>query len=177
MARCSGYFKRQLTASNELTISPPLKITAHTFTLVVDHCYGGHLFITPFNVASLLLASELLEMNQTSTDSCAVENLRQKTDAYFARTVAVDRNYAAVVLKSCIELLPDVETKMGVLSRCIEAMKLNCDVAGDVSNLFDGVQELSGESFRLVVESLHRRLNGNHDLLYRIIDFYFKVII
>ncbi|KAK1422062.1 hypothetical protein QVD17_24927 [Tagetes erecta] len=174
LTRCCGYIKRQLTGSNELTISPPLKITADTFTLVADHCYGCHLFITPFNVASLLLASELLEMNQTTNDSCTVENLRQKTDAYFARTIAVDRNYAAVVLKSCIELLPDVETKMGVLSRCIEAMKLNCDVAGDVSNLFDGVQELSGENFRLLVESLQRRLNGNHDLLYRIIDFYFK---
>ncbi|KAI3760964.1 hypothetical protein L1987_51368 [Smallanthus sonchifolius] len=172
LARCSGYLKRQLTESVEVTISPPLKITPHTFTLAVDYCYGGHLFITPFNVASLLLAAELLEMTH---DSCNVENLRQKTETYFCRTVVVDRDYAAVVLKSCMGLLPDVETRTGLVSRCVEAMKLNCDVAGDVLNWFDGVQELSDEEFRLVVESLNRRLSGTHDLLYRIIDFYFKV--
>ncbi|KAI7736021.1 hypothetical protein M8C21_003673 [Ambrosia artemisiifolia] len=172
LVRCSGYLKRQLTESSDVTISPPLKITAHTFTLVVDHCYGGHLFITPFNVASLLLASELLEL---TCDTNGYESLRQKTDAYFCRTVAVDRNYAAVVLKSCMGLLPEVETRTGVVSRCIEAMKLNCDgVIGDDMSLFDGVQEVSSEEFRLVVECLHKRLNGSHDLLYRIIDFYFK---
>ncbi|KAL8188527.1 hypothetical protein R6Q57_029815 [Mikania cordata] len=174
LVRFSGYLKRQLTESSEVAISPPLKITPHTFTLVVDHCYGGHLFITPFNIASLLLAAELLELTH---DSNTVENLRQKTEAYFCRTVVVDRNYAAVVLKSCMGLLPEVETRTGLVSRCIEAMKLNCAGAGAgyVLSWFDGVRELSGEEFRLVVESLHRRLNGTHDLLYRIIDFYFKV--
>ncbi|KAJ0733064.1 putative BTB/POZ domain, NPH3 domain, NPH3/RPT2-like family protein [Helianthus annuus] len=170
LARCSGYLKRQLTETTNVTISPPLNITAHTFTLVVDHCYGGHLFITPFNVASLLLAAELLELTR---DSNVCVSLREKADAYLCRTVLGDRNYAAVVLKSCMGLLPDVETRMGVVSRCIEAMKLNCDVGDDMA-LFDGVQEVSGEEFRLVIECLHRRLNGSHDLLYRIIDFYFK---
>ncbi|KAK9054131.1 hypothetical protein SSX86_025208 [Deinandra increscens subsp. villosa] len=172
LTRCSGYLHQQLTASSDVTLSPPLKITPHTFTLIADYCYGGHLFITPFNVASLLLAAELLEMTR---DSDTVENLRRKTEAYFSRTVTVDRNYAAVVLKSCMGILPEVETRTGLVSRCIEVMKLNCDVAGDVLTWFDGVQELSGEEFRLVVESLNRRLNGTHDLLYRIVDFYFKV--
>lgn len=125
-------------------------------------------------MASLLLAADLLEMNDETN---VVENLRQKTELYFCRTVAVDRDYAGVVLKSCMGLLPEVETRTGVVSRCIEVMKLNCDAgAGDVLSWFDGVQELSGEEFRLLVDALHRRLNGTHDLLYRIIDFYFKVI-
>ncbi|PWA72599.1 phototropic-responsive NPH3 family protein [Artemisia annua] len=171
LTRCSRYLKRHLMESSEITISPPLKITSHTFTLVVDYCYGGHLFITPFNVASLILASELLEMTVYSDN---IENLRQKTETYFCRTAVVDRDYATVVLKSCIGLLPDVETRTGLVSRCIEALSLNRDVGDDILRLFDGVQELSGEEFRLLVGALHQRLNGSHDLLYRIIDFYFK---
>nr|XP_043618009.1 BTB/POZ domain-containing protein At3g49900 [Erigeron canadensis] len=174
LTRCSGYLKRQLTESSEITISPPLKITPHTFTLVVDYCYGGHLFITPFNVASLLLAAELLEMTRDAYHK--VENLHRKTETYLCRTVMVDQDYVAVVLKSCIGLLPDVETKTGLISRCIEALKLNRDVVGDVSSWFDGVQELSSVEFRLVVGALQQNLTGRHDLLYRIIDFYFKEV-
>nr|GEV59009.1 hypothetical protein [Tanacetum cinerariifolium] len=148
LTRCSRYLKRHLMESLEITISPPLKITSHTFTLVVDYCYGGHLFITPFNVASLILASELLEMTVYSDN---IENLRQKTETYFCRTVVVDRDYATVVLKSCIGLLPDVETRTGLVSRCIEALSLNHDVGDDVLKLFDGVQELSCEEFRLLI--------------------------
>ncbi|XP_071727823.1 BTB/POZ domain-containing protein At3g49900 [Rutidosis leptorrhynchoides] len=172
LTRCSGYLKRKLTESSQVTISPPLKITSHTFTLVMDFCYGGHLFITPFNVASLLLAAELLEMTH---DSKNVDiNLRQKTEAYLCRTVAVDHDYGAVVLKSCMGLLPDIETISGVVSRCIAAMKLNVGVVGDVSTWFDGVQDLSGQDFKLFVAALHSRLNGSHDLLYKIVDFYIK---
>lgn len=158
-----------------MSLSPALKITPHTFTLVVDYCYGGNLFLTPFNLASLLLASDLLEMTDGADN---VENLRRKTEAYFHRTVAGDRDYATVVLKSCIELLPEVETRTGLLSKCIEALRINREVGdGDVFNWFDGVQELSGEEFRLVVGALHQKVAGSHDLLYRIIDFYFKVIL
>ncbi|CAI9260715.1 unnamed protein product [Lactuca saligna] len=172
LTQCSRYLKRQLTESSEVSLSPALKITPHTFTLVVDYCYGGNLFLTPFNLASLLLASDLLEMTD---DSDNVENLRRKTEAYFHRAVAGDRDYATVVLKSCIELLPEVETRTGLLSKCIEALRINREVGdGDVFNWFDGVQELSGEEFRLVVGALHQKVAGSHDLLYRIIDFYFK---
>ncbi|KAI3669755.1 hypothetical protein L6452_41140 [Arctium lappa] len=176
LARCSRYLKRQLTESSDVIISPELKITPHIFTLVADYCYGGHLFITPFNIAPLLLASELLEMTDDDDAGDNVENLRRKTEAYFCRTVAVDCEYAAVVLKSCMALLPDVETKTGLVSRCVEVLiGVKRDVAaGDVLSWFDGVQELSGEEFCLVVGGLHRRLTGSHDLLYRIIDFYFK---
>ncbi|KVH92472.1 BTB/POZ-like protein [Cynara cardunculus var. scolymus] len=163
LARCSGYLKRQLTESSEVIISPELKITPHTFTLVADYCYGGHLFITPFNVAPLLLASELLEMTDDVDGDNNVENLRRKTESYFCRTVVVDCEYAVVVLQSCMALLPDVETRTGLVSRCIEALiSLKRDVAaGDVLTWFDGVQELSGEEFCLVVGSLHQRLTGS----------------
>ncbi|KAJ9562416.1 hypothetical protein OSB04_007576 [Centaurea solstitialis] len=174
LARCSGYLKRQLTESSEITISPPLKLTPHIFTLIADHCYGGHPFITPFNVAPLLLASELLEMTGDDVDG-GVESLRRKTEAYFCRTVAVDCEYAAAVLRSCVALLPEVETRTGVVSRCLEALSVKREVAaGDISDWFDGVQELTGEEFRLVVGGLYQRLTGGHDVLYRIIDFYFK---
>lgn len=140
----------------------------------MDYCYGGHLFITPFNVASLLLAAELLEMTY---DSDNIESLRQKTETYFCRSVVLDRDYVVVVLKSCMEYLPVVETRMGLISRCIEALSVNCDVVDDVLSWFDGVQKLSGEEFRIFVGALQRRLTGSqcHDLLYKIIDFYFKV--
>ncbi|KAI3511951.1 hypothetical protein L1887_19112 [Cichorium endivia] len=58
---------------------------------------------------------------------------------------------------------------------CVEALGLNRgDVTGDVLSLFNDVQEFSGKDFRLLVGTLHQNLTSGHDLLYRIIDFYFK---
>ena len=60
-------------------------------------------------------------------------------------------------------------------SRCIEAL---CSMSGGGNGDFswlEGVAKVRVEDLRLILESLSRRLTGSHDLLYRIIDHYFKV--
>ncbi|EOX91679.1 BTB/POZ domain - like 3 [Theobroma cacao] len=166
----STYLRRQLTEQSELTLSPPLNITAETFSLVAEFCYGTHLLVTPFNVASLLLASELLGMTETKGDGD--QNLKQITEGYFRRFVAVNGEYAAIVFRSCLALLPEAETTAFLVSRCVEVMNSSEDGDG-VDVYFDDVVSLHAEDFKIVAESMHQRFEY-HDLLYRIVDFYLE---
>ncbi|XP_059641336.1 BTB/POZ domain-containing protein At3g49900 [Cornus florida] len=171
LASWSGYLKRQLTEFSEITLSPPLNITAETFTLVADFCYGNQLVITPFNVAALRTAAELLEMTEANGEED--ENLRQKTETYFRRAVAVNREFASIVFRSCLSLLPEVETTASLVSRCIEELSLMEDTDGVISCI-DGVKTVRVEDFQIIAESMHHRLTESHDLLYVMVDLYFK---
>ncbi|KAM7516447.1 hypothetical protein LguiA_006030 [Lonicera macranthoides] len=167
----SGYLKRHLTESSEITLSPPLNITPETFSLVADFCYGTHLVVTPLNIAALRTAAEILEM--TETNGNGEENLRQKTEAYFRRAVTVNREYASTVLRSCLSSLPEAETTAFLMSRCIEALSLAGD-GDDIMNCLGDVRTVRPKDFQLIVESMHRRMTGSHDLLYKIVDLYLK---
>ncbi|OMP01813.1 hypothetical protein COLO4_11571 [Corchorus olitorius] len=144
---------------------------AETFALVADFCYGTHLLVTPFNVASLLLSAELLGMTETKGEGD--QNLKQITESYFRRFVAVNGEYAAIVFRSCLALLPEAETMACLVSRCVEVMNLTEDGDG-VDSYFDDVISLRAEDFKIVTESMHQRFEY-HDLLYRIVDFYMEV--
>ncbi|XP_073156842.1 BTB/POZ domain-containing protein At3g49900 [Henckelia pumila] len=163
----SGYLKRQLGKLTEITLNPPLNITAETFALITDFCYGSYLAITPFNVAALRTAAELLEM----TEVCGPrdENLQQKTEAYFRRAVSVNKEYASIVLRSCFPLLPEAETAAALVSRCIEALSSMGE-----EECLDDVTRLRVEDLQLILESMSRRLTESHDVLYTIIDLYIK---
>ncbi|THG06727.1 hypothetical protein TEA_029510 [Camellia sinensis var. sinensis] len=174
LAARSGYLKRQLDKLSEITLSPLLNITAETFTLVADFCYGLHVVITPFNVAALRVAAELLEM--TETKGCAAadgENLRQKTEEYFCWAVALSREYVLIVFRSCLSLLPEAETTAALASRCVEALSL-LDDGDSVMSCTEDLKRVRAEDFQIVIESMHCRLTANHDLLYRIVDLYVK---
>ncbi|CAK9144765.1 unnamed protein product [Ilex paraguariensis] len=171
LASKCGYLKRQLGQMSEITLSPPLNITAATFALVADFCYGTHLVITPFNVAALRTAAELLEM--TETNGACQENLRQKTETYFRRAVAVNREYALIVFRSCLSLLPEAEKTAFLVSRCIEALSLMDDGDG-VMTCIDDVTKVGAEDFQLIAESMSRLLTESHDLVYKIVDVYLK---
>lgn len=172
--------KRQLKeSSSELSLSPPLNITAETFSLVTEFCYGAHIVITPFNIAPLRIAAELLEM--TEANGTPDDNLKQKTETYFRRAVAVNEEYATIVLRSGLSLLPEAETTACLVSRCIEALMLMHDADGDgagtganAMSCLNDVLKLRPDDFQVLVESMNQRLT-NHDLLYRVVDFYIKV--
>ncbi|XVF15425.1 hypothetical protein REPUB_Repub09cG0152000 [Reevesia pubescens] len=166
----SIYLRRRLTEQSELTLSPALNITAETFALVADFCYRTHLLITPFNVASLLLAAELLEMTETKGDGD--QNLKQITESYFRRFVSVNSEYATIVFRSCLALLPEAETTAFLVSKCMEVMNLMEDCDG-VDGYIDDIISLRTEDFKIVVESMHQRFMY-HDLVYRIVDFYLE---
>ncbi|XP_060194138.1 BTB/POZ domain-containing protein At3g49900 [Lycium barbarum] len=168
----SGFLKRKLKGLSELTLSPPLNITAETFSLIAEYCYDSHIVITPFNVAALRTAAELLEMTEAN-NVAGGDTLAQKTETYFRRVIAVNREYASIVLRSCVSLLPECETTSCLLSRCIEALSLVDDGNGIVKCLND-VKELRPVDFQLIVKSMNRWLSGSHDQLYRIVDLYLK---
>lgn len=172
LAARSGFLKRKLKGLSELTLNPPLKITAETFSLLAEFCYDSHVVITPFNVAALRTAAELLEMTEAN-NMAGGENLAQKTEAYFRRVIAVNREYASIVLRSCVSLLPGCETTSSLLSRCIEALSLVDD--GDcIMRCLNDVKELRPVEFQLIVKSMNRWLSGSHDQLYRVVDLYLK---
>lgn len=163
----SAYLKRQLAEFPEITLSPPLNITPQTFALVTDFCYGTHVAVTPFNVAALRTAAELLGMT-------GGENLQEITEAYFRRVVAVNKECASIVLQSCFPLLPEAEAAACLVSRCIEALSVTAESDGDASCL-EGFKSVRIDDLKLILESVSQRLADCHDLLYRIIDIYLKV--
>lgn len=127
--------------------------------------------MTPFNVAALRTAAELLQMTEANGDG--EKNLRQITEAYFRRIVTVNREYALIVFRSCLILLPEAETTAFLVSKCIEALILTEESYGPVDFL-DEVVTLGPEDFKIVAESMNVRFTG-HDVIYEIVDLYIKV--
>ncbi|XP_077220342.1 phototropic-responsive NPH3 family protein [Tasmannia lanceolata] len=167
----STYLKRYLTVTPEITVILPSKITAETFATVASFCYGSDIVITPFNVASLRIAAELLDM--TEENGIGDENLQRKTETFFRQAVAVNREYAAIVLCSCLALLPEAEETAFLASRCIEALVLTEGFDGvSKDSWVDGVASLTVEEFQMIAESMKERFIRNHDVLYKIVDLY-----
>lgn len=172
LASKSPYLKRQLATASDVTVSPPLKITPKTFTLVADFCYGAPIVITPFNVAALRTAAELLEMSETENNTYE-ENLVYLTEKYFRRVVAVNRDYASVVFRSCLELLPEAETMAYLGSRCLEAWSLEDEGENGDITCFEDFKCVEIENFMVLASSLNRRFKC-HDLIYNIALLYLK---
>ncbi|CAI0430474.1 unnamed protein product [Linum tenue] len=163
----SSYFRRQLKELSRVTL--PLNITAETFTLVAEFCYGAHLAITPFNLASLRTAAELLGM--TAVDCRFHHNLAELTESYFDRVVAANRPLALIVLKASIRLLPESETAAGLVTRCVESLDL--DSGGDMNDLADDILQLRAAEFLIVAESIQCQIHC-HDELYLLVDLYIR---
>ncbi|XP_065874810.1 BTB/POZ domain-containing protein At3g49900-like [Euphorbia lathyris] len=164
----SSYLKRQLRALSRITL--PLNITAETFTLVANFCYGIDFALSPFNVVALRTAAELLGM--TETKSKAGENLKQITETYFRRVIAGSLEVKQIVVRSCLRLLPEAETTAFLLSRCIEAL----DWVGhdeEMDGIVDDVLNLDAEEFEIVADAMNCRFTS-HDLLYRMVDLYIQ---
>ncbi|KAL6587717.1 hypothetical protein OROMI_000695 [Orobanche minor] len=167
----SAYLRMKLSEVPEITLSPPLNITAQTFSMVTEFCYGDQVAVTPYTVAALRTAAELLGM--TDTNGLGDQNLEQITEEYFRSEVAVNEGHLSTVLRSCFSLMPEAETAAFLVSRCIEALSLTAVDDGDWSCL-DGVKSLHIEDFQMILVSTSQRLTDCHDLLYRIIDIYLK---
>ncbi|CAA7393600.1 unnamed protein product [Spirodela intermedia] len=170
LALRSGYLRRHVEESSTVTISPPLSISAETFTVVADFCYGADIALTPFNVVSLRVAAELLEMRDDEGDGGW--NLVERTEEYFSRAVHPFAEYAAIVLPICLDLLPTTEQMVSMASRCVETLATADGTDG--RGWLDDVASLPIRDFQMVADSLRERSTHNHDLLYRIVDFYLE---
>ncbi|KAK6923962.1 NPH3 domain [Dillenia turbinata] len=172
MVSKSRYLKGRLSDKiTEIALFPPLNITAETFSAVINFCYGAHVVITPFNVAALRIAAELLEM--TDDDDLRDGNLCHITETYFRRAVIVNVEHTLIVLRSCLDLLPESETTSCLVSRCIEALD-SVDGGNGVVCCIDDIKTVGPENFQIIVDSMNRRFTRNHDLLYGFVDQYFK---
>ena len=171
----SSYLKRHVTELSHFTLSPPLNITADTFAVVAGFCYSSNVQITPSNVGPLRTASELLGMNESRGNDD--DNLCQLTETSFHSYIGISQEYASMVLRSCLPLLPEAETTASLVSRCIEAL-ISAEDEGQNDDFsfacLDDVVEMQPEDFQKVVESMNKRF-GNHDVLYKITDFYLTV--
>ncbi|KAG2311615.1 hypothetical protein Bca4012_026073 [Brassica carinata] len=169
LSRNSGYLKRHLMNGNELTLSPPLNITAETFSLVTAFCYGARIELTPFNVVSLRVAVELLLMKGGND---VRDNLRNLMESYLRRVVFVNVDYISIVLRSCLALLPESEMTAFLVGRCIEALTEIGD--GDCVNEFlEQAVILPAGNFVVVANAVQQHF-PRHDLLYRVVDAYVK---
>ncbi|CAH8305763.1 unnamed protein product [Eruca vesicaria subsp. sativa] len=169
LSRNSGYLKRHLTDVNELTLSPPLNITAETFSLVTAFCYGAHIELTPFNIVSLRVAVELLLITGGNN---ARDNLRNLTESYLRRVVFVNVNYISIVLRSCLNSLPESETTAFLVGRCIKALTEIGD--GDCVNEFLEQAVILPAGYFIVVANAVQQHFPRHDLLYRVVDAFIK---
>lgn len=166
--------------TSDLTLSPPLNITAATFHLVADFCYGAHIVVTPFNVMALRTAAELLEMTEGNGDGG--DDLRLLTETAFRRFEAVNSEYVKILFRSCLDLLPEAETTAFLASRCVEAFgeiervegREGGGSDGSVSHFLDGIVTVGIREFEVTVESMSSRLSS-HDVLYRMVDIYLRV--
>lgn len=130
--------------------------------------------ITPFNVGALRTAASLLEM--ADTNGGGDENLQQLAETYFCHAVAVNREYASIIFRSCLELLPEAEEAALLVSRCIQALS-SMGSGEDFLRSVDEIKTVRIEDFQTVADSMNSRLTRSHDILYKIIDLYLKVII
>ncbi|KAH1223664.1 BTB/POZ domain-containing protein [Glycine max] len=157
----SSYLKRYLTGVSNLTLSPPLNITAETFAAVAEFCYSRRVHLTPSNVATVRVAAELLGMT-------GEENLREVTESYFERVVGID---ASMVLRSCVALLPESETTASLASRCIEALvwedDVSClnDVVGYIFALENKYGKLTEEQKSEICNSIDCSRLSSHTLV------------
>ncbi|XP_020242824.1 LOW QUALITY PROTEIN: BTB/POZ domain-containing protein At3g49900 [Asparagus officinalis] len=110
----SRYLCRRLTESTEITINAPSKITAETFSEIILFCYDSSINLTPSNVAAVRIAADWLEMDVHNGEGNG--GLTWVTrDLYFRQEIAGDGTNAEQVLRTCVQLLPDVN---GGIARC-----------------------------------------------------------
>lgn len=100
------------------------------------------------------------------------DNLCDVAESYFRRIVDIE---ASTILRSCIPLLPDVETTASLASRCIEALVWENDGGNvDDDDCLNVVVGMQPHDFQTVTYSLNGRL-ASHDVLYKLVDLYIKV--
>ena len=145
---------------------------------MADFCYGARPVITPFNLAALRTASELLEMTESTGEDDGDDSLVHVTDTYFRHVVSVNREYASIVFRTSLALLPEAETAAFLVSGCVEALNLTesdgVSDGGSVELLEDVILTVCPEDFHIVAEAMQRRFNS-HDVVYRIVDLYIRV--
>ncbi|KAK8936718.1 BTB/POZ domain-containing protein [Platanthera zijinensis] len=175
MSSHSRYLRRRLTKADDVSVSPPFKITVQTFTEVARFCYGRAPTLTQSNVAAVRAAAELLEMEENDRDAGEGSLIRQ-TEEFFREEIACDKGRAAVVLQGCVGLLPESgEPAAAMAARCVQLLTTAAEEDENVDEWRVELMAVSAESFGMIMESMARWSVHDHDHLYRIADRYFAI--
>lgn len=133
------------------------------FAEIVIFCYDSFIQLTPANLAAVRIAADWLEMGADDG------GLAWQAEIYFRQEVAGDARKAGHVLSACVSLLPDVTAAL-LAVRCVEVL---ASEEGD-GEWMEELTALPVEVFRVVAESMGTWFAHDHDLLYRIVDYYLE---
>ncbi|GAU44747.1 hypothetical protein TSUD_246400 [Trifolium subterraneum] len=117
----SNYIRKLILESNESELTrldlSDIPGGQEAFEKAAKFCYGVNFEITVNNVASLHCAAVFLQM----TDEYCDGNLAGRTEGFLSQVALTTLPGAAVVLKSCSQLLP-VADELNITKRCIDAV-------------------------------------------------------
>jgi len=158
----SNYIRKLIMESNESELTrldlSDIPGGQEAFEKAAKFCYGVNFEITVNNVASLHCAAVFLQM----TDEYCDENLAGRTEGFLSQVALTTLSGAAVVLKSCRQLLP-VADDLNIVKRCVDAVSSKvCNEANFPSRSppnwwTEELAVLDVESFGKVITAMKQR--------------------
>ncbi|PSS14164.1 Root phototropism protein [Actinidia chinensis var. chinensis] len=114
----SNYLRKLIIDSKEPDLSrinlSDIPGGPESFEKAAKFCYGVNFEITVHNIAALRCAAEYLQM----TDKYSDVNLTSRTEEFLSQVALTSLTAAAIVLKSCEDLLPMAE-ELKIVQRCV----------------------------------------------------------
>ncbi|GFY99490.1 phototropic-responsive NPH3 family protein [Actinidia rufa] len=114
----SNYIRKLIIDSKEPDLSrinlSDIPGGPESFEKAAKFCYGVNFEITVHNIAALRCAAEYLQM----TDKYSDVNLTSRTEEFLSQVALTSLTAAAIVLKSCEDLLPMAE-ELKIVQRCV----------------------------------------------------------
>lgn len=158
----SNYIRKLIMESNESELTrldlSDIPGGQEAFEKAAKFCYGVNFEITVNNVASLHCAAMFLQM----TDEYCDGNLAGRTEGFLSQVALTTLSGAAVVLKSCRQLIP-VADELNIVKRCVDAVSSKvCNEANFPSRSppnwwTEELAVLDVESFGKVITAMKQR--------------------
>lgn len=113
----SGYFKKVLKDTKDVTMAIDLPGGPEIFELAINFCYGSTILMEPSNIAEVFCAAAYLQM----TEDYGRANLCERSELYLNQVALQSWDDTLIVLLHCENLVPHAE-QLGIVSRCLNAM-------------------------------------------------------
>lgn len=113
----SGYFKKVLKDTKDVTMASDLPGGPDIFELAINFCYGSTILMEPSNVAEIFCAADYLQMSEDFGRA----NLCERSELYLSQVALQSWDDTLIVLLHCENLAPHAE-QLGIVRRCLDAM-------------------------------------------------------
>lgn len=111
----SGYFKKVLKDTKDVTMASDLPGGPEVFELALNFCYGSTILMEPTNIAEVYCAAEYLQM----TEDYGRANLCERSELYLNQVALQSWDDTLIVLLHCENLAPHGER---IVQRCLDAV-------------------------------------------------------